>query len=302
MDSQHPVLESFQNFPEFDSRQFLFSNSFCGFESTRTKLSSCSWVECNSRVPLANASTYWGEPCMGESYGVMANNQPLDAPQYWDNFDCSSYPKETQLSCGLFQVPFTLPNYPRQIDWSDRNELAKNECSDVANFLNGGTLTMSCGKASDCKESFDTKAVSHLASVSYPTQKRDQCLYSSQCQSQVINQISCVPTVPPNLELTKLNPEKKKRKREINKFQRQAANLRERKRMNRLNSAFEQLWQKMPKQAFGQFSKNLSSQIKFSRVFILRSALCYIEYLKGLLDGNIEANPEQLSSTLSKIE
>ena len=304
MDSQHPVLESFQNFPEFDSPQFRFSNSFCGFESTQTKLPPCSWMERGGRVPLANTNPYWSEPCVAEPYGVVASNQSLDVPQYWDNFGYRSYPKEAQFPTGhaLFEVPLTLPNYPRQIAWLDRNELTKNESSDGTNF-NSGSLAMSCGKPSDCKESFDATAMSHLVSMSYLTQNAgDQCLYSSQCQSKVNNQIDYVPTGPSNLELTKLIPEKKKRKREINKFQRQAANLRERKRMNRLNSAFELLWQKMPKQAFGQFSKNLSSQIKFSRVFILRSALCYIEYLKGLLDGNIEVNPEQLPSTLSEIE
>lgn len=84
-----------------------------------------------------------------------------------------------------------------------------------------------------------------------------------------------------NIQESSVKP--RRRKREINKVQRQAANLRERKRMNRLNTAFEELWKKMPEYSFGQFPSHLSRHIKFSRVFILKSAFTYIEHLTNQL-------------------
>ena len=70
-----------------------------------------------------------------------------------------------------------------------------------------------------------------------------------------------------------------KRKRKITTTQRQAANFRERRRMSKLNLAFEELWKKMPDNTVGHVSSHLSHHIKLSRVFILKSALSYIEHL-----------------------
>lgn len=69
---------------------------------------------------------------------------------------------------------------------------------------------------------------------------------------------------------------KKKRKRILNKLQRQEATLREKRRMLKLNKAFEELRKVLP---ITEFAKN-----KLSRAETLKSAIEYIEKLSELLE------------------
>uniref|UniRef100_A0ACB8FVD9 Uncharacterized protein n=1 Tax=Sphaerodactylus townsendi TaxID=933632 RepID=A0ACB8FVD9_9SAUR len=67
-----------------------------------------------------------------------------------------------------------------------------------------------------------------------------------------------------------------KRKRLITQAQRQAANVRERKRMFNLNEAFDQLRKKVPTFAYEK---------RLSRIETLRLAIVYISFMTELLDG-----------------
>ncbi|XP_028926019.1 fer3-like protein [Ornithorhynchus anatinus] len=67
-----------------------------------------------------------------------------------------------------------------------------------------------------------------------------------------------------------------KRKRVITYAQRQAANIRERKRMFNLNEAFDQLRKKVPTFAYEK---------RLSRIETLRLAIVYISFMTELLDG-----------------
>ena len=69
---------------------------------------------------------------------------------------------------------------------------------------------------------------------------------------------------------------KAKRKRVITVEQRKAANVRERRRMLNLNSAFDKLRKTVPTFAYEK---------KLSRIETLRLAITYINFLSGLLDG-----------------
>lgn len=68
-----------------------------------------------------------------------------------------------------------------------------------------------------------------------------------------------------------------KRKRKINKTQRVAANMRERRRMTHLNEAFENLKQKVP--AFPH-------ERKLSRIQTLKLAIEYISFMSDILYGS----------------
>ncbi|XP_032895239.1 fer3-like protein [Amblyraja radiata] len=72
-----------------------------------------------------------------------------------------------------------------------------------------------------------------------------------------------------------------KRKRVITYAQRQAANVRERKRMFSLNEAFDQLRKRVPTFAYEK---------RLSRIETLRLAIVYISFMTELLD-NKEKNP-----------
>ncbi|XP_061441662.1 fer3-like protein [Rhineura floridana] len=67
-----------------------------------------------------------------------------------------------------------------------------------------------------------------------------------------------------------------KRKRVITHTQRQAANVRERKRMFNLNEAFDQLRRKVPTFAYEK---------RLSRIETLRLAIVYISFMTELLEG-----------------
>ncbi|XP_036371943.1 fer3-like protein [Megalops cyprinoides] len=68
-----------------------------------------------------------------------------------------------------------------------------------------------------------------------------------------------------------------KRKRVITTVQRQAANIRERKRMFSLNEAFDQLRKKVPTFAYEK---------RLSRIETLRLAIVYISFMTDLLKEN----------------
>ncbi|KAJ1101157.1 hypothetical protein NDU88_006229 [Pleurodeles waltl] len=68
-----------------------------------------------------------------------------------------------------------------------------------------------------------------------------------------------------------------KRKRVITHAQRQAANVRERKRMFNLNEAFDQLRKKVPTFAYEK---------RLSRIETLRLAIVYISFMTELLGGS----------------
>ncbi|XP_044533669.1 fer3-like protein [Gracilinanus agilis] len=76
-----------------------------------------------------------------------------------------------------------------------------------------------------------------------------------------------------------------KRKRVITLAQRQAANIRERKRMLNLNEAFDQLRKKVPTFAYEK---------RLSRIETLRLAIVYISFMTELLAGckKQEASPD----------
>ncbi|XP_032299098.1 fer3-like protein [Coturnix japonica] len=67
-----------------------------------------------------------------------------------------------------------------------------------------------------------------------------------------------------------------RRKRVITYAQRQAANIRERKRMLSINSAFDQLRKKVPTFAYEK---------RLSRIETLRLAIVYISFMTELLNG-----------------
>ncbi|XP_018124982.1 fer3-like protein [Xenopus laevis] len=68
-----------------------------------------------------------------------------------------------------------------------------------------------------------------------------------------------------------------KRKRVITYVQRQAANIRERKRMFNLNEAFDVLRKKVPTFAYEK---------RLSRIEILRLAIVYISFMTELLESS----------------
>lgn len=68
-----------------------------------------------------------------------------------------------------------------------------------------------------------------------------------------------------------------RRKRVITSAQRQAANIRERKRMFSLNEAFDQLRRKVPTFAYEK---------RLSRIETLRLAIVYIAFMTELLDSS----------------
>ncbi|XP_071417350.1 fer3-like protein [Pithys albifrons albifrons] len=70
-----------------------------------------------------------------------------------------------------------------------------------------------------------------------------------------------------------------RRKRVITYAQRQAANIRERKRMFNLNEAFDQLRKKVPTFAYEK---------RLSRIETLRLAIVYISFMTELLDGSTQ--------------
>ncbi|XP_065804588.1 protein Fer3 [Labrus bergylta] len=75
---------------------------------------------------------------------------------------------------------------------------------------------------------------------------------------------------------------KSKRRRLITVVQRQAANVRERKRMFSLNEAFDELRTKVPTFAYEK---------RLSRIDTLRLAIIYISFMTDLLEQNIQNNP-----------
>ncbi|XP_061521698.1 fer3-like protein [Phycodurus eques] len=71
-------------------------------------------------------------------------------------------------------------------------------------------------------------------------------------------------------------PRRSKRRRTITVVQRQAANVRERKRMFSLNEAFDALRKKVPTFAYEK---------RLSRIETLRLAIVYISFMKDLLEN-----------------
>ncbi|XP_070778492.1 fer3-like protein [Enoplosus armatus] len=75
---------------------------------------------------------------------------------------------------------------------------------------------------------------------------------------------------------------KSKRRRIITVVQRQAANVRERKRMFSLNEAFDELRRKVPTFAYEK---------RLSRIDTLRLAIVYISFMTDLLEENSQNSP-----------
>lgn len=78
------------------------------------------------------------------------------------------------------------------------------------------------------------------------------------------------------------HPSKSKRRRLITVVQRQAANVRERKRMFSLNEAFDELRRKVPTFAYEK---------RLSRIDTLRLAIVYISFMTDLLEQNDQNSP-----------
>lgn len=78
------------------------------------------------------------------------------------------------------------------------------------------------------------------------------------------------------------HPNKSKRRRIITVVQRQAANVRERKRMFSLNEAFDELRRKVPTFAYEK---------RLSRIDTLRLAIVYISFMTDLLEQNSQRSP-----------
>lgn len=83
--------------------------------------------------------------------------------------------------------------------------------------------------------------------------------------------LSSTSTSPPEIS------GKPKRKRVISSVQRQAANIRERKRMFSLNEAFDLLRRKVPTFAYEK---------RLSRIETLRLAMVYIDFMKEILNND----------------
>ncbi|KAM8883500.1 fer3-like protein [Synchiropus picturatus] len=81
--------------------------------------------------------------------------------------------------------------------------------------------------------------------------------------------------VSPSQCCTRSRQSKSKRRRVINMVQRQAANVRERKRMFSLNEAFDELRRKVPTFAYEK---------RLSRIETLRLAIIYISFMRDLLE------------------
>lgn len=78
------------------------------------------------------------------------------------------------------------------------------------------------------------------------------------------------------------HPGKPRRRRIITVIQRQAANVRERKRMFSLNEAFDELRRKVPTFAYEK---------RLSRIDTLRLAIVYISFMTELLEQNTHDCP-----------
>nr|XP_046274211.1 fer3-like protein [Scatophagus argus] len=78
------------------------------------------------------------------------------------------------------------------------------------------------------------------------------------------------------------HPNKPKRRRIITVVQRQAANVRERKRMFSLNEAFDELRRKVPTFAYEK---------RLSRIDTLRLAIVYISFMTDLLEQKGQNSP-----------
>lgn len=79
------------------------------------------------------------------------------------------------------------------------------------------------------------------------------------------------------------HPAKSRRRRIITVVQRQAANVRERKRMFSLNEAFDELRRKVPTFAYEK---------RLSRIDTLRLAIVYISFMTDLLEQNAANCPK----------
>ncbi|CAL9691350.1 unnamed protein product [Knipowitschia caucasica] len=88
-------------------------------------------------------------------------------------------------------------------------------------------------------------------------------------------QVECV-FVQAHQEPVRFSSCKAKRRRIINVVQRQAANVRERKRMFSLNEAFDELRRKVPTFAYEK---------RLSRIETLRLAIIYISFMRDLLEN-----------------
>ncbi|XP_041811911.1 fer3-like protein [Chelmon rostratus] len=78
------------------------------------------------------------------------------------------------------------------------------------------------------------------------------------------------------------HPSKSRRRRIITVVQRQAANVRERKRMFSLNEAFDELRRKVPTFAYEK---------RLSRIDTLRLAIVYISFMTDLLEQKSQNSP-----------
>lgn len=78
------------------------------------------------------------------------------------------------------------------------------------------------------------------------------------------------------------HPSKPRRRRLITVVQRQAANVRERKRMFSLNEAFDELRRKVPTFAYEK---------RLSRIDTLRLAIVYISFMTDLLRQHAHSSP-----------
>ncbi|XP_070841176.1 fer3-like protein [Chaetodon trifascialis] len=78
------------------------------------------------------------------------------------------------------------------------------------------------------------------------------------------------------------HPNKSRRRRIITVVQRQAANVRERKRMFSLNEAFDELRRKVPTFAYEK---------RLSRIDTLRLAIVYISFMTDLLEQKSQSSP-----------
>ncbi|KAI1296788.1 Protein Fer3 [Halotydeus destructor] len=67
--------------------------------------------------------------------------------------------------------------------------------------------------------------------------------------------------------------------------QRKAANIRERRRMTHLNSAFEKLRKKVPTFAYEK---------RLSRIDTLRLAIMYIQFMAEIVQGDSDSGPDMV--------
>ncbi|CAF0736873.1 unnamed protein product [Brachionus calyciflorus] len=169
--------------------------------------------------------------------------------QYYNSNYYQQYPSND------YCYPQTYQNFDHQVQHTNSIDF---ENSNISNSISGNSFTET--DEDDLIEQYESSSTytSILNTPSQAKQSRKRLL-SNQLEESVSGEIGM----------------KRKRKRILNRFQRAEATMREKRRMLKLNKAFEELRKVLP---ISEFAKN-----KLSRSETLKSAIEYIERMSQLL-------------------